>query len=676
MNKFAYTYIGGILLLSCIQGFGRPNSLDSLKQLLSTHIHSFAQPDSQLLLDIHLQLGNAYVDAGHYDSAVTVFTQGLAYSKDPISYTRMQYELAYCYQLLSNYPEAITHSKEAMKRATQEVPLSFRAGIFHQLAQLHVNWGKLAKALKYEFKGLHLAEQGQDSLSMAKTYSGLARIYYYAEQNEKALNYDLKALPIKLAIGEPKDRYKAYVDVASSYMDVGSLDSALQYAQLANREATSMDFTHGKAFSSLVIGEIYKQQDKLDQAIEYINGARGTFRELGRTFPIAQSLATLGDVLGMNKDFLPAIDTLLSALSLADSLGYHSLKIDLTHNLAQLYEEVGQSSEADTYKALYSDLQGSFQKEEKDSLNVLELQLKMAELESEYFQQQSLNQLNLVQKEQALKIRRLYIILLSLGSLLLVCLLAFFHARYRLYKSRTQELKRQQEEKNWEYHWQKTTSKDWQNLADKLYQEIHSRILALGKDFPYKEDSDSQVFDQVQVPEEAQPIPPMQGLISEIDNYLLQLKSYIQAGFSGDQVELISFKMLIDESLQLLNSQQRQNLYLVQHDLPPLRGDRKKLILLVQQLLLVFLEAKQEDWIEIHVRGNFTKDPGTYTVDYEFNFEGVGEIPIPDTNWHLEVCKKIIHLYHGKLWVDRTEKASVKVNFTLPLNRVGIDIPE
>ena len=660
MKKYTYLPIYLLFQLSFLGGLATPESQDSLMQVLEAYKHSLAKPDTQVLLDLHLQLGNSYIETKTFDSAISVLNQGLAYSKDPISYTRIQYELAYCNQLLSKYPEAIKHSKKALKAATEEVPLGFRAQILHQLAQLHVNVGKLAKALKFEFQGLHLAERANDSLGMAKVYSGLARIYYYAEQPAKALEYDLKAFPIKLANGEPQDHYRAYVDIASSYMDVGSLDSTLKYAGIAHETAKSIDFTHGEAFSSLLSGEAYKQMDSLDLAYNQIETARKSFRLLGRTWPIAQTLATLGEVLWKKGSLSPAIDTLHTALRLVDSLGYSSLRIDLTNDLGQLYREIGRKSQAEQYDALHAQLRESFQEEEKDSLHILELQLKMAELEAEFLVRQSINELELVKKEQALKIRRLTIILLSLGSLLLICLLAFVHARYRLYKNRNQRLTQEQEEKNWEYRWQQATNKDWQSLADKLYQEIHSRMLTLGKGV-----SDASASQST----------PIQGELTEIEGYLLQFKTYIQAGFSGDKTELISFKTLTDESLSLLNAQQRQRMYLVQHDLPPLRGNRKKLILLIQQLLLFFLEEKHKDWVEIHIRGNFSKDPGTYDVDYEFSFEGIGKIDPEAGKWHLEVCKKIVHLYQGKLWVDQLSDKKINVNFTLPLHRVGVDIP-
>ena len=659
MKYFTYTSIFILLLFFC-KAQATPQASDSLRKVLEAYMHSTVPPDTQVILDLHLALGTSLVDIKEFDSALSVFFQALPYSKDPISFTRIHYELAYCHQLIDKYPEAIKHSKMALNGVSKEVPLGFHAQVLHQLAQLHVNNGKLAKALTFEFRGLHLARQAQDSLAMAKAYSGLARIYYYAEQHPKALEYDLQAFPIKLASGKPQDQYRAYVDIASSYRDVGQLDSTLKFAKLAHQRAKSIEFTHGEAFSYLIIGDVYKQKDSLDLALAYMETSRKNFRELGRLWPIAQTLAALGEVLSLQSQILPAIDTLQTALHLADSLRYNSLRIDLSKELADLYRENGKILKALQYDSLHKRLKARFQKEEKDSLNILELQLQMAELEAEFLQEQALNELVLLKKEQALKVRRLYIILLSLGSLLLICLLAFVHARYRLFKNRNQVLRRNQEEKEWESHWQQSIQKDWQSLADKLYQEIHARIQALGNGLLKSSSFQS---------------PPFQGELSEIDGYLLQLKSYIQAGFSDDTSELISFKTLIDESLLLLNAQQRQHMYLVQHDLPPLRGNRKKMILLIHQLLLFFLDDKKEEWVEIHIRGNFTKDPGTYEVDYEFGFEGMGKIHPQSGSWHLEVCRKIVHLYQGRLWVEELSEEEVKVSFTLPLHRVGVDIP-
>ncbi len=647
------------------------HGLDSLRQVLDQYQEASEFSDSQMLLDLHLQIGKAYMAERKFDSALMVFQKGIPLSQDPISLATLYYEMGYCYQVESNYPKAIKYNQMASETISEEVPLQLRVGIHHQLAQLYVNQSRLDTALVIEFRGLLLAEESRDSLSLSKVYGGLARIYHYAEFKEKALTYDLKAMRIKSKIGKPMDRYRGYVDVASSYLELSQLDSTLRYAHLAQGQARQMEFGHGVAFSSLLLGEAYKRMDSLDLARNMLDQSRSDFRELGRLWPIADALSSYGDVLELMNKPQAAIDTLLSALELAEHLKNHDLRIDISNKLSHLYQQVGKQNKSQEFAAEFGRLTAKYQAEKGDSLRILGMKFQIAEAETKSLEERALYERRILEKEQKIRIQGLRQTILALGLLGVIFLLAFVHSKYRISKERNQYLTREKEETLWSIQHKAHLSKDWKQLSDRIYGEIHERLKALWQSL-YAEGVE-------------QGVPVFTGLspkfsslyqeIRSIDGSLTQLRYFMNVGITEENyenLENLTMKELLSESQRLLDTEQRERLQVSPYEMKSFKGDRQKFVLLLQQLQLFILESVSADSVDIQIRNSFDKEAGSYDMDYLLSFEisKAQSINLDLESWHLDICRLIIKPYGGKLWIEEKGSSGFVVHMSYPWDKV------
>ena len=644
---------------------------DSLRKVLKQYEGTSEGNDSQELLELYLQAGKAFMAERKFDSALVLFHKAIPLSHDPISLATLYYEMGYCYQVESDYPKALEYTQLANGTLADEVPLQLQVAIHHQLAQLYVNQSQLDTALVIEFRGLLLAEQSRDSLSLSKVYGGLARIYHFAEFKKKALTYDLKAMRIKSKIGKPMDRYRGYVDVASSYLELSYLDSTLRYALLAQDQARDMEFGHGIAFSSLLLGETYKRMDSLELAYRILDQSRSDFRELGRLWPIADALSSYGDVLELMNKPETAIDTLLSALELAEQLNNHDLRIDISDKLSNLYKRVGNQTKSQKFAAEFSRLKAKYQAEKGDSLKILEMRFQIAEAETQSLQERALHERELLEKEQELRVRGLNQTILALGLLGVIFLLAFVHSKYRISKERNQYLTREKEETLWTLQHKAHLSKDWKNLSDRIYGEIHERLKAIWQSL-YAEGVEQGVpiFTGVSTR-----FSSLYREIRSIDGSLTQLRYFMNVGITEENyenLENLTMKELMSESQRLLDTEQRERLQMAPYEMKGFKGDRQKFVLLLQQLQLFILESVSADAIHIQIRNSFDKEAGSYDMDYLLSFEisKAQSINLDPESWHLDICRLIIKPYGGKLWIEEKSSSGFVVHMSYPWDKV------
>lgn len=649
--------------------------LDSLKQLLLPMLH--AQPiDSLEVLDVYLQLGKVYTVEEQFDSAIAIFERALLLSPDNFTRASIHHEMGFCYQLSNDVPQAHAHNLAASQAANEEVPLKLRAGIFHQLAQLYVNQHHPDSALRNEFLALGFAERSGDKLILGKIYGGLARIYYSADFKKKALTYDLKAMDIKLKIGDTRDWYRAYADVASSYLELGNYDSTLYFAQLAQEAANEAEFTHGMAFSCLLLGEAYKRMDRLDTAQVMLEDAYRKYRELKRFYHMADVLAALGDIKVSQELHQTAIDTFHAALSIAEQISYNAMRIALSQKLSTSYTALGQLEKAKAYEADYSRLQAEFESDTKDSLQVMEMKFLMAKAEMESLELRMQLDRELQASQQALRVQKLRQTIMWLGLFLLAILLVFIHSRYRLYKERNQALTIEKEETDMSLNWKENALREWQHLSEQIFSEIHGELKAIRQRYFIHDTPEVDSLSELQM-------ASLKSGLGGIDDSLTQLRHFMDVGKQVDLVERkesqshkseqkLTTQQLIDESKQLLKEEQQERLDVSLHELDSFMGNRQKFVLLFQQALLFILECNPTGLIKSSIRGSFDKEAGSYEMDYVFVFDFPNDrplLPLRD-NWHLAICERVLTLYGGRLWLNEGEKGKEKLYFAIPWEQV------
>ena len=670
----------GLIFLGILTEKLPANHIDSLALALKTYQKNNPRPLDSKLLELNISLGKAYKEEGLTQEAIKAYQSALLYSKDDLSYFRIHRELGFLFRLQSNFPTAIEHCLLAQDRipdASPAIPPNEIGENLHVLAQANVDLGRLDEALQAELQALELFESLEDSIGMALTYSGLGRIYYYSDEKGNALRNDLKAMRIRLKWGSLREKYAAFADVSSSYLELGKTDSAKHYAILAYHLARELEDPYAVAFIQSHMGEICMVDGDLDMAMEYIQLARIAFRQLNETFPIVESLYLMGEVLGKLGNYSDAIDTLHTGLELAKRINHPSLQKNISEKLSLYYQQVGRFKEAFLYQKEY--------KRFSDSIQGYEVQAKMAQLDQQYAFNRSIMEMEIQAQEQEVQNRTLYLILLGMGLLLLLVILFLLNYRYRLQKKAKELMELKNREIQVQHERIESANKDWQILADLIYKDIHEQVKSINNQL-----GEIQQRDQVALTnQEEETIDAIQEEMIHIDESLSHLENYIQAGITDEPSEIIHVGAIIKEARQSLpESYQGYCRKIFTFDLPPFQANRKKMCLMIQQILLFAIKNRGEDPLEVEVTSKPIDCPYTGEPEYLFSFKDNG-IAIPknkreevfhletfreNTNaLHLGISKKILHLYNGHLWLDPDIEEGNIVHFVLPLSKVGID---
>ncbi|MEM9723430.1 MAG: ATP-binding protein, partial [Bacteroidota bacterium] len=152
--------------------------------------------------------------------------------------------------------------------------------------------------------------------------------------------------------------------------------------------------------------------------------------------------------------------------------------------------------------------------------------------------------------------------------------------------------------------------------------------------------------------------------------------------------EVINIAEIIKEArLSLPPSYQGLCRKIFTYDLPPFRANRRKMLLMVQQILLFSIKNRGEEPLSIEVSSKPIDCPYTGEPEFLFSFQDNGaSIPKDkreevfhlqtfrgNTNaLHLGISKKILHIYSGHLWLDPDCDTGNIVHLVLPLSKVGI----
>ena len=265
--------------------------------------------------------------------------------------------------------------------------LNYPKGIgeaYQKIATLYGYEGDLDARLEYNFKALRVFEQHE--LEMEEAYLN-AEIGYQMKYDDmpKAEVYMNRGM--KLA---ENGNYKEVLDRIYNNYGVlkelqSQLDSALYFYEKGLEIVKERDFKEGYPYSYSNLGGVYGQQGKYDLARSYFEKAKQIREEIGDQKGIAENFTQIGEVYlaeGKNQE---AIAYFKKAVPVAHEQDYRFLEQYNYQQLSQAYKNLKQTDSALFYLERY----GVF----KDSINGLEVEKKIAELNLNYETEKKENQI-------------------------------------------------------------------------------------------------------------------------------------------------------------------------------------------------------------------------------------------------------------------------------------------
>ena len=285
-------------------------------------------------------------------------------------------------------------------------------------------------------KAIPLALKAGDKIKMAGYYTMVGLPFMNNRNLQKAIYYFTRSNNIIKSIGTDSEYSLGnYVNIARSYCflkDHNSakkyLDSAYRYTQLFPHSGYSTDYYIVKSMYHIDLKEIEKGINSLDNGLKLA-------RKNKNPFEIRELLYQKARIYDEQKNYKEAKTTIQELLS-----GNYGLvdgdKKQLYHDLAYLYEQLGDIKEAYKWLEKYTEF--------SDSLTTQNNKLEFAKLEAKYNYEKKEKELLLVSSKEKMQRMLMWI---SFGGLLTASLLFMYLYRLRKAKSdqQVQSLKQQQQ---------------------------------------------------------------------------------------------------------------------------------------------------------------------------------------------------------------------------------------
>ena len=249
----------GVLILAVLGGKAQGNKTytDSLTALLDT-----ARKDT-----VQLKLLNALQDM---------------LWRTPVGVKRLDQMGALAKQLMDDPQEPV----RAMARRLYETYLNDRGTVYRFD-------GHYSTGLRYYKELLHMQEEERDTAAMALTYNNIGLLYEDAVDDELALKYFQRALQLT----DTNDMYMRMgivCSIAISYSELGQVDSALAYAELALDLAQGRDDLIGYPLYSKA--QVYFNLHRLPEAVAFLKESLTIDRLRIDQDPDGEIFVTLGSL--------------------------------------------------------------------------------------------------------------------------------------------------------------------------------------------------------------------------------------------------------------------------------------------------------------------------------------------------------------------------------------------
>lgn len=407
-----------ILLLLCIVwsptiAFSQDTIADSLLNLLQANIskHKASEMEANALQLLHIAeknndnrnriealkfMGIAQHLQARYDSAVVWYWQALALSinqNDSVNMAKCYLNMATSYNSKGDFEPAVKNALSASRIFESIGDVNGQGRVWNLLGIFHFNKNDFETALSYFRKYQDLAIASRDSGEIVSSYNNTAATLHALNRYDEERQLLRKSIRIQEARGQQIRIGSAYENLATLYIDT----------------------------------------DSLLKAAFYLDKARTAFLANNNTYDLARLLLQTARLENKQGNFREAVNDIKKALDYTESGGYMQLKEEALQQLALIYEEQSDFSNAyKTYVEYVATKDSVLNEKNQESINEL-----MIKFETEKKERQIAQQELEISKRTFENRRKSAVIIFLLGTIVIFLLVVFIiYSRIRIKQER------------------------------------------------------------------------------------------------------------------------------------------------------------------------------------------------------------------------------------------------
>jgi len=312
----------------------------------------------------------------------------------------------------------------------------------NSLGIIYYNLGDLEKTLTYFYKALALYEnKGVDSqMNLSSMYNNVGLVLLDLKRAKEAINYFYKARDLKMELETPTAIASVYNNIGLANQQMGNYEIAREYFEKALKIDIEEGNKGGLLSTNVSIGNNFYLQEEYDSTAYYYQRATMLLNQVDNKYSKAQLMLDYGDLNIKQGKHNRAIEKFLTALEWSTSLNSLTLIERCYNGLATAHNNLNLSKKAFEYFVKYDSIKGLLYTDEQAK--------KIAEVEAEYNIQKFQKENELLVKEAEINDLKLannrYLLYFLVGAIGLIGALVFLQYRKNVYKSRTNQLLKEQ----------------------------------------------------------------------------------------------------------------------------------------------------------------------------------------------------------------------------------------
>ncbi|NVO01344.1 MAG: tetratricopeptide repeat protein [Bacteroidetes bacterium] len=400
-----------------------------------------------------------------------------------------------------------------------------RADLFIKISATYYQNDSLIKAIVYQKKAAEIYLELNNQDKYCKALESLSDLYFFINDFKQSLKYCLDAIKILdkqnkkdahyygliqnigiTYIGAEEDRKGIpflinamkyfeqdntankeylivnYIDIGGSYKNIGLIDSAFYYYHKALANAKKYNIKKHTGNILVNLGDLYKELNVYDKAESFFQQAIVEFNknhdERGYWYAVYNQ-SIVENKLNNTKAAIDSLDKAVKYFKANNNLVFLR---DSYQTLSEIYESKKDIANSLLYFKLCSAVKDTiFISDQKSHMTELQMQYELQKVEVE-----NLNEIALMQKENQLKVYKIYILigLLTIGLLLIILYVFRLRSRKKLSESKLKnsKLEQQQLEQNLTFK-----QKELENIAlyimqkNEFLEQIKSDVVELKK---------------------------------------------------------------------------------------------------------------------------------------------------------------------------------------------------
>lgn len=226
-----------------------------------------------------------------------------------------------------------------------------QAMVYDALTKYNLRAANYPEALICAFKSIEIREETDDVFGLAQNFIDVADIYWYYQRFNESIDYGLKAVQLVEKNGPSLQLAAAYKMLSESYLEIQDYDLALDYIDRSIDIKQTLGVSPLELASSINSrGNIYKFMDRYDEALTDYTQVLDVCESAGHQIGMRASMANLGHVHLIKKEYAKAIPYKLRALEIQEKTGQIQQVAENLLHLSEAYAGLEDYNTAYSYR--------------------------------------------------------------------------------------------------------------------------------------------------------------------------------------------------------------------------------------------------------------------------------------------------------------------------------------